>query len=193
MQSSDENPADLIHEDYVLEETPQPVPFQGRTVSGSADMNGPHPADLHPEWRSQTDMLSAIPPEAGIKRDPNGTLYRLIRRHTGEKIVQNGRVYNAVVQDRRRVALSLAEAARTDSDYWSPSFGWIRGGKKREQEHPSNLGSSAVQAIFELEEASPQEQASYAAAQAKLINPEILAAATLTAAPVAAKGGRKAA
>lgn len=133
------------------------LPYTG--VSGSQELERPSIAQLHPEWRSARDLLEAAPPTAGLKRAPDGTLYRETRVHTGEKVFRDGQLFNVVATVRRPVALSIEEARRTGADYWSPSFGWIRAGRKREQEHPANMGDRARPREIELEPASPEEQA----------------------------------
>ena len=79
--------------------------------------------------------MSTMPLPPGVTFR-NGGLYRTI---TVESDGQPRKV-------RRPVALSLEEARKQQADYYHPQYGWIRGGRKMEKEHPLVEASVLAQA-----------------------------------------------
>jgi len=47
--------------------------------------------------------------------------------------------------DARSIMRAQAEAASLGHDFYHPTYGWLRWGRKPERDHPENLGAGAVQ------------------------------------------------
>jgi hypothetical protein len=118
-------------------------------------------------WASFGD----IPKDAGIKKGDDGGYYRVVQVGTGRQVEKGGKLYNVVRTQRRGVALSL-EAAQAASQNGSPTdyydgSGWIRGGRKREYELASAVGTEFAEEL-ELVEAAPEDQAVHSQRRAAL-------------------------
>lgn len=46
--------------------------------------------------------------------------------------------------DARSIAKAQAEAASLSYDFYHPTYGWLRWGRKPERDHPENLGAGSV-------------------------------------------------
>jgi hypothetical protein len=46
--------------------------------------------------------------------------------------------------DARSIARAQAEAATLQHDFYHPTYGWLRWGRKPERDHPENLGAGSV-------------------------------------------------
>lgn len=51
----------------------------------------------------------------------------------------------ALATDASSIEEARQKAVARNADFYHPKWGWLRWGKKREQEHPENLGAGAVQ------------------------------------------------
>jgi hypothetical protein len=51
----------------------------------------------------------------------------------------------AAGEDARSIERAQAEAAALNYDFYHPTFGWLRWGRKPERDHPENLGAGTVQ------------------------------------------------
>ena len=47
-------------------------------------------------------------------------------------------------EDARSIARAQAEAASLNYDFYHPTYGWLRWGRKPERDHPENLGAGSV-------------------------------------------------
>jgi hypothetical protein len=80
---------------------------------------------------------------ADIERDAaTGDWYRVKARPTGQSaLADDGKTLMVEhVEDRRPVALTLAQAKAAQADFWD-GFTWVLRGLKREKEYAANLGT----------------------------------------------------
>lgn len=82
----------------------------------------------------------------GVYRSPtNGQLVRDVWISTGRtRVNEQGKTVVILEQHQRSVAppgMSIEEARERSLDFLDPFLGWIRYGRKREIEHPDNLGT----------------------------------------------------
>lgn len=120
---------------------------QGLTLRESAPMPGDDNSEPDDD-RSMEQVLL----EAGAKRGPRGTWYRLVPDPRSPKriVVEGGKVYLETDWVRRKVAtaedpIDAILKARADengmTDAYMPGVGWVRNGWKPEREHPTNIGT----------------------------------------------------
>ncbi len=87
--------------------------------------------------------------------DKDGQLWRDVPRFKGFEVGADGHEYELHDMIPRRVVLPVAtdnesveegrlRAARAGHDFLHPRWGWLRAGRKREQESPENLGNGVV-------------------------------------------------
>jgi len=80
---------------------------------------------------------------AGVYRGKDGRLWHVVPTREGI-VVRQGKKYFQVVDYERQVAppgMEIETAQRLNLDFYHPTMGWLWGGRKRADEHPSNLGT----------------------------------------------------
>jgi hypothetical protein len=103
--------------------------------------NEPTPEPISPKGLplSPDAMLTAL----GVTRDEEGRIVRYVEKSTGRIVVVDSEEYDEVEVEKRFVAppgMKIGEARLEHLDFYDPTLGWMRDGRKREKEHPDNLG-----------------------------------------------------
>lgn len=146
----------------------QPDHLAASTVPGVIDGMGrpfpPLPESQRPPARGINLPLDPVLEAAGAYWNDKRELVRAWRIHGGpaEEIKNAQGVVVKRVQKfwtrERYVAppgMSIEDARARGLDFFSPVYGWIRGGVKREMDSSENLGSGPVVGDFEYEETAP--------------------------------------
>lgn len=132
-----------------------PAHLRTATVGGVADAPSfpplPSPVETQrpPAMGAIGGIVLPIDPllaMAGAYWNDQRQLVRKIVQQVGDPIVVNGRRKQGVRTHERFVAppgMTLDQSRDLGLDFFSPQYGWIRGGLKREQEYVDNLGTGS--------------------------------------------------
>ncbi len=139
-----------------------PAHLRAATVGGVADAPSfpPLPAPVEtqrpPAMGGMNGIALPIDPLlalAGAYWNDQRQLVRKITIQVGEPVEIDGRKRQGVRTSERFVAppgMTLDQARDLGLDFFSPQYGWIRGGVKREQEYVDNLGTGSAMAPSEF-------------------------------------------
>lgn len=117
--------------------------------SGAAPLPPPVRSQQAAPWIGVELPIDPVLALAGAYWNDERYLVRdvVVKPSVVEEITRDGKRYRRVHAPetrQRHVAppgMSIEDARTHGLDFFSPSAGWIRGGVKREQEYPENLGS----------------------------------------------------
>lgn len=142
---------------------------QHSTASGTPDhldmggvqgvSSGPLPYLPHdqrpPSYQGVALPLDPLLAAAGAFWNERRELVRRWRIHNGPSKTVGGRTVQEFLVRERHVAppgMTLEDARAKGLDFYSPQWGWIRAGLKREHEDPQNLGNGAAMGEIETED-----------------------------------------